>query len=49
MYDSNGNYVIKEEDELGYVILIDYDEMGKKIVEMDVKGEKIIYMYDQVD
>ncbi|MFO3790191.1 DNRLRE domain-containing protein [Bacillus mojavensis] len=48
-YDSNGNYVTKEEDELGYATSTDYDETGKKTAETDAKGEKTTYTYDQAD
>ncbi|MDA7025189.1 DNRLRE domain-containing protein [Bacillus sp. CLL-7-23] len=48
-YDENGNYAVKEEDELGFATAASYDEVGKKTSETDAKGEKTTYEYDQAD
>ncbi|KDN91192.1 hypothetical protein EF87_20220 [Bacillus amyloliquefaciens] len=48
-YDEKGNYVTKEEDELGYASTASYDETGKKMSETDAKGETTAYEYDQAD
>lgn len=48
-YDSQGNYVTKTEDELGYATLTMYDEMGKIQSETDPLGQKKLYSYTLSD